>query len=107
MGQHQQLPMHPAATNPYGGVPPSNPMMAPPTSYLKDMLNSNPSFTPQQPAMHMQPQPQVQQPQQQQQPQERPSVPSKSNQPMVTIRRVENPVTSQPTVTISMKNQEQ
>ena len=32
----------------------------------------------------------------------RPSVPSKSNQPMVTIRRIDNPSGGQPTVTISM-----
>ena len=32
---------------------------------------------------------------------------SQSNQPMVTIRRVENPSTSQPTVTISMKSDQQ
>ena len=37
----------------------------------------------------------------------RPCVPSLSNQPMVTIRRVENPNCSDPTVTISMKEKEQ
>ena len=35
---------------------------------------------------------------------DRPCVPSQSNQPMFTIRRVENPTSRDPTVTISMKD---
>ena len=77
-----------------------------PPPYLQEMFNRNPML-----------QPHIPQPLSTQSPQQlssmanasensRPCVQSKSNQPMVTIRRVENPSGADPTVTISMKEQD-
>ena len=109
VNQQQPAPTPPPATNSQAHLfasasaqPPAASLMGggQQNPYLRDMLNSNPSFggghgaaaaagPPPPPPTATTP---------------RPSVPSQSNQPMVTIRRVENPSLSQPTVTISMKS---
>merc|ERR1719322_1645348 len=70
------------------------------TPYLQEIFNRNPSIQPNIPSNMV---PQNSHGIQNESESNRPCVPSKSNQPMVTIRRVENSNGSDPTVTISMK----
>ena len=71
-----------------------------PPPYLQEIFNRNPSIQPNIPSNMV---PQNSHGIQNESESNRPCVPSKSNQPMVTIRRVENSNGSDPTVTISMK----
>ena len=94
--------------NPSQALPTSVPPMmtgqnpAPPP-YLQDMYSRNPSMQPHTPQPMA---PQNSQTTSHLSENVRPCVPSLSNQPMVTIRRVESSGTSDPTVTISMKEKD-
>ena len=101
-GQEQPTPPLPTA------VPPMTMGQGPaPPPYLQEIFNRNPTIQPHIPQSIVPQNTQTTQSTKSGTDSNRPCVPSLSNQPMVTIRRVENPNGSEnPTVTISMREQD-
>ena len=94
VGQHHDSGSLPTSIPPMMGKSPA------PPPYLQEIFNRNPSIQPNIPSNMIS---QSFQENKHESENVRPCVPSLSNQPMVTIRRVETPSGSDPTVTISMK----